>query len=186
MLSFLILASAEAPAASEGTNQIVTIANQFGVMPHMLIAQIVNFVLVAWIFWALVIKPIQGKLDERTQVIEDGVKRSHESEQILKDARNQSEQILKEAYQNSQGILEDTKKQAEEFANTSRATTKKETQEMLEKARKEMIAQQEHFLAQSKTRLAAMVVELAQKSLGEDLTEDQKQRYNQRAAQNFQ
>lgn len=180
-----ILASAGAAAATEGTNQLVTIANQFGVMPHMLLAQIVNFGLVAWIFWALVLKPITAKLDERAKTIEEGVNKAHESQSILSEARTQSEGIIKNAYHESQAILEDTKKQAIEMAERTRAQTKKETQEMVDSARRSLVLQQEQFMNESKARLAAMVIDVAQKALGEDLNDDQRNRYNQRAAESF-
>jgi len=180
-----ILASADINTTGEGANQLVTIANQFGVMPHMLIAQIINFTLVAWIFWALVLKPITAKLDERAKTIDEGVKKAHESQTILKEARTQSEDIIKNAYHESQTILEDTKKQATEMAERARAQTKKETQEMVEAARKSLILQQEQFMNESKARLATMVIEVAQKALGEDLLEEQRNRYNQRAAESF-
>jgi F-type H+-transporting ATPase subunit b len=173
------------PAAAnpEGANAIMQIAGQFGIKPYLLLAQMVNFGIVAAILWFFVIKPIQKTLDERAGVIDEGLKRAEESQKTLAAAKAQKEEIINAARKEVQVMIEKAQKDLQEYSSSTRTEAQREAAELLEKARRDLIAENAQQISKAQQELAAIVVSLAEKSLEENLTEDQKQRFSKRVAE---
>ncbi len=192
MIAGLILATlgaehaAEAAQKVETANQIVQMAGEFGIKPWLLLAQIVNFALVAAILYFLVLKPIEKKLDERAKLIDEGLRRSEESQQILDAARAQEQKIVGEARHQAQGLVERAQKEIEEFVSAKRTEAAREATELLEKTTRSLANEQQIQIAKAQRQIAQMVVSLAEKSLEETLTEEQKARFAERVAQGMQ
>lgn len=164
-------------SSPEGANAILQIAGQFGIKPHLLLAQIVNFAIVACILYFFVIKPIEKTLDERAKAIDEGLKRAEESEKTLQDAKTQREEIITGARREVQNLVERTQKEMMEFESQKRVAAERESAELLEKAKRDLKQEHEQQIAKAQKELAAIVVQLAEKSLEETLTPEQKQRF---------
>jgi F-type H+-transporting ATPase subunit b len=167
-------------AVATGSNQIVEISQAFGIKPWILLAQVINFSIVAAILYFFVIKPIQSKLDERAKLIDEGLKRSEETQALLKAAHDEKEIILQQARKEAKTMTENAQKEISAFQEAKRAEVQKQTADMLAAAE---VRQQEEYRSQMKkaqNELADVVVKLAEKSLEENLTGDQKLRFNQR------
>lgn len=180
MLTGLLAAIEATPPAS--ANQIVQIAGTFGVKPWLLLAQIINFGLVASILYFFVIRPIQGKLDERAKLIDEGLKRSEESAKVLAAAQEEKAQLLTDARRQAQQIVEQTSKDMQAFEAKSREEAQREAQQILEAAQKRIVLEQQQQFQKAQTQIAGLVVTLAEKSLEETLTPDQKTRFAERVA----
>jgi F-type H+-transporting ATPase subunit b len=180
-----LLASIIPTTIGEGSNQIMILAGQFGIKPHLLLAQIVNFCLVAWILYVLVLRPVRKSLDSRARTIDEGLRKSEEAVQTLKKAHGEADDLLAEAQKKAAEIIGISQKQAAELEAKSRAITQKESAELLQKARQDAKAEYAASLAASKEGLAKVVVELSEKALGEELTPDQRTRFAQKAAETF-
>jgi len=176
----MLLASIQTSLPDGGNNAILEIAGNFGIKPQLLLAQIVNFIIVALILTFFVIKPIQAKLDERNKLISDGLKRAEESQKTLESAQTQKEEIVAQARSSVQALMERSQKEVQDYSLKKRQEAESEAAVLLEKAKKELEFQQEQQIEKSQRRLAELVVQLAEKSLGEDLTEEQKKRFSER------
>jgi F-type H+-transporting ATPase subunit b len=170
-----------APAAVEGSNPLLKIAGDFGVKPHLLLAQIINFALVAWILYSLVLLPILRQLDSRAAKIAEGLAQAEAAQATLAAAKAQHDQTLLEARREATQIIEAAQKEADAHAAKQRAHAQREAEEMLHSARRQTALEQEQQILASQARIAQTVVALAEKNLGEDLTPDQRQRYAERA-----
>jgi len=175
----MLLASMQPSLPDGGSNVIVEIAGHFGIKPYLLLAQIVNFIIVACILAFFVVKPIQAKLDERSKLIDEGLKRSEESQKTLAAAKTQKDEIIAEAQREVQGLIERYQKEVQEFESRKRLEAQKEAAQLLEKARKDLEIQHEQQIVKAQEHLAQLVVALSEKSLGDTLTEEQKERFSQ-------
>ena len=172
-----LLASVEPGATVESANQIVQIGQAFGVKPWLLLAQIINFCLVASILYFFVIRPIQGKLDERARLIDEGLKRAEDSARILADANAQKENLLTQARRDAQSLVEKTQKEMQAWEATRRQQAQQEAAQIAETAAKNLQLEQRQQLERAQNDIANMVVALAEKSLEETLTPEQKAKF---------
>lgn len=177
-----LLASIEPAAAAPSANQIVQIAGAFGVKPWLLLAQVINFGLVASVLYFFVIRPIQGQLDARAKLIDEGLKRSEESAKILAQAQDEKAQMITDARRQAQQIVEKTSKEMQQFEAKTREEAQREAQQILEAAQKRIQLEQEQQFQKAQTQIAGLVVSLAEKSLEETLTPDQKTRFAERVS----
>lgn len=164
-------------ATVESANQIVKIGQAFGVKPWLLLAQVSNFGLVASLLYFFVIKPIQGQLDARAKLIDEGLKRSEESAKILAEANAQKDSIITGARREAQSLTERTQKEMQAFEAARRQQAQQEAAQIAETAARNLQLAERQQLEASERKLAEIVVTLAEKSLAEDLTADQKSRF---------
>lgn len=182
MLTALLAALEPAAASAPSANQIVQISEAFGVKPWLLLAQIINFGLVAAILYFFVIKPIQGKLDERARLIDEGLKRAEESAKVLADAQAEKDAVLTDARRQAQSLVERSHKEMQGFEAKSREEAQREAQQILEAAQKRIALEQQQQFQKAERDIAGLVVQLAEKSLEENLTPEQKTRFAERVA----
>src|ERR1022692_2185317 len=96
MLShLLILAQAAGPAADaaahgEAASGITKITQEFGLSWPFLLAQILNFSVVAFLLWRFAFKPVLSMLDERQQKIAAGLKYAEEMKAKLDAVQQES------------------------------------------------------------------------------------------------
>ena len=178
-----LLALIDPAQSGAGNNAILQIAGQFGIKPQLLMAQIVNFIIVACILTFFVVKPIQSKLDERSKLISDGLKRAEESEKTLAAAKAEKEAIIGEARATVQSLIERSQKEMQEFEGKKRQEAQKESVAMLEKARRDLAMDHEQQIARAQKELATLVITLAERSLEENLTHEQKNRFAEKTAE---
>jgi F-type H+-transporting ATPase subunit b len=178
-----LLATVDPVTLGEGSNQIMVLANQFGIKPHLLLAQIVNFCLVAWIFYALVLRPIRNSLDKRAMTIDEGLRRAEDAKQTLTKAHKDAEELVNAAQRQASDIVEASRKAAADYEAREHAAVTAERGELLEKARADAQTEYRDSLRQNRDALANMVVQLSEKALGEELTPEQRTRFAERAAE---
>ncbi len=152
----------------------------FGFDPTFFVAQIINFLILAFIFKKFLYKPLLKLLKERAKTIEKGLADAQKAQLELEKANNRSEEILKKAAQDAEKILDETKKNAEEIRSELLESSKAESQKIIEQAR--LTAEQEFVKAQEKAR--DMSLDLSQKILdkvlGELFTKQEKEKILER------
>src|SRR5690242_6848195 len=92
-LTFLAQATGhavEAAAHHEAATGITKITQDFGLRVPLLLAQILNFLIVAFLLWRFAFKPVLAALQARQQKIESGLKYSEEMEAKLAAAQQES------------------------------------------------------------------------------------------------
>jgi len=188
-LAVLLLPLA-ALAAPEGTltatppvetaNQIVQIGQAFGVKPWLLLAQMINFCLVAGVLYFFVIKPIQGQLDVRAKLIDEGLKRSEESARVLAAAEAQKAEMIASARREAQAMVEKTQKEMQTWEASRRTQAQQEAALIAETAARNLSLDQRQQVERAERELTSLVVTVAEKALEESLTAEQKTKFAQR------
>jgi len=97
----------ETPAPTQG------ILGTFGIKPSLFIAQLINFAIVVFVLKKWIFTPLLKTIDERRQVIDEGLKNSEEAVLIRAKAKEDEEQILRDARVEGQEIVDQLKEQGE-------------------------------------------------------------------------
>lgn len=90
------------------------ILNEFGFKPELFAAQIVNFLILAFIFKKYLYKPILKVLKEREEKIKKGLEDAQQATTLKLETEEQRENILKKTRVEAEKLISEAKKAAEE------------------------------------------------------------------------
>jgi F-type H+-transporting ATPase subunit b len=146
------------------------IIKNFGIEPVLLIAQIVNFLIIAFILKKLLYKPVLEVLKKRKDVIKEGLNQAEESKLALEKALEEEKKILKKAQDQARKILDDAKNQSSLAAMEIEEKSRAQSEKILEEGRKQIeeeVKIAEKRLTQNINKLSMDILE---KSLKETFT----------------
>jgi F-type H+-transporting ATPase subunit b len=179
-VSCSFLASAPAEAAEGGG--VSEIAGQFGVTLPTLIAQIVNFCLVAAVLYFFAVKPVAKTLDERQQKIADGLQYAEEMKTQLAEAERERAEKIKEAAQEAQRILSEAREQSKEMIEQKTQEAAAQAESIIRKASEATELERQKMLSDVRQEVARLVVVTSAKVLEKELSDADKQTYSETAA----
>jgi len=110
---------------------------QFGFEPKLFFAQIVNFLILAFLFKKFLYKPILRILNERESKIRKGLQDAQEAELLKQEAQERKKQILREVNKEADIILENSRKEAANIKTQILVEAKEEAQAIIQNAQKE-------------------------------------------------
>lgn len=174
-----VLLAATEGAASEG------FAGTFGINGTIIVAQILNFAIVAFLVWRFAFKPVVNTMDERRERIAQGLKDAEDARQDRAQAEEQRKAIVAEARAQAQDILAQARAQAEAYEQRAREETALQVQQMREQGQASTQRERAQMLSELRGELARLVVLTAESVLPDQLGDDQRQRINQAAAESI-
>jgi F-type H+-transporting ATPase subunit b len=177
-MNFLIIA-AVTPAAAGGEENVL---QRFGVEPAFLGMQIISFLILAWVLYRYMIKPIVATVDERNEKIESGLKYADEMKVKLEALQQESIASAKKAQAEATKIIDEARKSAKEFLDKQSQEAGAKASDMLVKAQQVIELEKKKMLAEARTEIARLVVATTQKVLAKELSEADRSRYNESAA----
>jgi len=121
--------------AEAGTEEHTGVLGTFGIEGGRLAGQAINFVIVAVVLWLFVFKPVVAKLDERTHIVEKGLKDAEEAQQRLLNAEKEEGSRLAEADRAVLATIDEAKKKAEAIKHIKVEETKAEIEKIVQDAR---------------------------------------------------
>jgi F-type H+-transporting ATPase subunit b len=183
MLShLLILAQTAAPAAEPAASGISKITRDFGISWPFILAQILNFSIVAFLLWRFAFKPVLATLDERQKKIASGLQYADEMKAKLEAAQQESVASAKRAQVEAAKIIDEARKSAKEFLDKQTQESAAKASEILVKAQQVIELEKKKMLAEARTEIARLVVATTQKVLSKELSDSDRSRYNESAA----
>jgi F-type H+-transporting ATPase subunit b len=174
-----VAASAVPPESAGGVTQILT---DFGVRGPFLLAQIVNFSVVAFLLWRFAFKPVMATIGERQQKIDAGLKYADEMKVKLAAAEQSTTAALKDAQHRAQQIVADAQKAAKELVEKQQKEAADKAAATLTRALEAIELEKRKMLAEARTEIARLVVATTQRVLAQDLSEAERSRFNDSAA----
>ncbi|PWU06121.1 MAG: ATP synthase F0 subunit B [Verrucomicrobia bacterium] len=183
MLNSLILLTTNPADVIENANAITKIAGQFGVQWNLLIAQIINFVLVAFLLYHFAFKPILKTLDERQKKIADGLRYTEEIEKKLKDTQAEQHAILHQANLEKKEILEKAHDQAKAYSEKQSQDAVSKAEYIIKKAEEAIALEKQKMLQSTRSELAQLVIATSEKVLQKNLSKEEQSRFNETATQ---
>ena len=173
------------PALTEEPGKVEAIATKFGVTWPTLIAQMVNFLLVAFILHKFAIKPILATYDERQKKIADGLQYAEEMKAQLMEAEKERVEKIKEAVAEAQKILGDARDQSKAMLEQKIQEASAQAESLIRKAGEATELERQKMLAEVKAEVARLVVETTARVLDKELSSEDKRRYSNAAAENL-
>jgi F-type H+-transporting ATPase subunit b len=145
------------------------ILNNIGINPVFLLAQILNFVVLALLLRALLYGPITRMLDERRAKIEKGLEDARAAETARANAEAERQSILDGARAEAQKARAEATQQAEQVALKIKADAEAEAEKIRANALIALSAERDKMLGELRGQIAALAIAASNKLIGESL-----------------
>ncbi len=179
----IILAAAEATGGQDSANQIMQIFDRFGLDIRFLVAQIVNFCIVAILLYKFAYKPVLATIEERQKKISDGLQYAEEMKAKLADAEKAHAATLQKAQQEAQSILGEARETAKLYLDKQAEEAAGKGEELIAKAKEAIALERHKMLTEVRGEVVRLVIDTTSKVLTKDLSEDEKSRFSKSAAE---
>lgn len=171
-----------AEEAEASGNALTNIAGQFGVSWATLVAQMINFAIVAVVLYFFAVKPVAATLDERQQKIADGLQYAEEMKTQLAEAERERAEKVKQAAIDAQAILTEAREQSKEMIEQKTQEAAAQAEAILRKASEATELERQKMLADVRQEVARLVVATSATVLSRDLSDTEKQTFSDSAA----
>ena len=165
------------------TNPVTGIVDQFGVDWPMLIAQAINFLIVAFVIWKFAFKNILSTVKEREKQIADSLRNADKIKLELEETEKQQQETLQEASLEAKKTISIAQEQAKAFIEEQKEDARQQAEEIITKAKLAMEQERERVLREAREEIASLVVLTTSKVLSKDLSEDEKERFSAKATE---
>ena len=127
------------------------ILNEFGFDIKLFAAQIVNFLVIAFIFKKFLYKPILATLKKRKELIAKGLKDAQKASEALENAEEQKNKILNTASKESERILNEAKQQSQVTREEIINAAKTDVEKLMIQTRLQIKQEHENFMKDVKS-----------------------------------
>ncbi len=145
------------------------ILNKIGINPVFLLAQILNFAVLALLLRALLYGPITKMLDERRAKIERGLEDALAAGTARANAEAERQSVLDAARVEAQKLRAEANQQAEQAAAKIRADAQAEAVKIKADALGGLSAERDKMLSELRGQIAALAIAASSKLIGESL-----------------
>jgi F-type H+-transporting ATPase subunit b len=153
----------------------------FGVEPVLLVAQIFNFLIIAWVLKRFAYKPILKLLQERKVTIEQGLKNAEDARKLLEQANEKETAILKSAQAQAKKLQDEAKKQSDQVLKTAEENAKKRTEQLLKQASEQISKETKEAEKRLETHVSELAVAFLQKAVSGLFSEKEQKEVMQKA-----
>ena len=157
------------------------IVETFGIDWPMLIAQAINFLIVAIVIWKFAFKNILSTIKEREKQISDSLKNADRIKLELEETEKQQQQTLQDASLEAKKTISSAQEQAKALIESQKDDARKQAEEIIAKAKVAMEQERERVLLEAREEIASLVVLTATKVLSKDLSEEEKEKFSSQA-----
>ncbi|MBP5191433.1 MAG: F0F1 ATP synthase subunit B [Opitutales bacterium] len=164
-----------------GETAVTRLMGTFGVQSELLIAQILNFCLVAYLLYRFAIKPTLKTVEERQKKIADGLQYAESMKQQLAAAEKERLQILKQAQEEAQALLAKATSEGEQYWQVQKKAADEKVEQIVSQARNAMEVEHRNLLNETKAEVSTLVMETTERLLQKVLTDDLRAKLNQQA-----
>lgn len=172
-----ILAAATAEAAPKAG-----LVGQFGIDLKLIVAQAINFIVVAYVIWRFAYKPVIAALDERQRKIAEGLQFAEEAKLQLAETERRQAEVLREANLKAQEIFHEARQNARAFEERMKSETSFQLDEMRQRAESANEVHRQKMLTDVRQEVARFVIEIASRVLRRELGSEEKARLDKAAA----
>jgi len=135
-----------------------------------------SFGIVLFILAKFAWKPILKSLHEREDTIDQALNEANKAREEMKQLHFDNEALLNEAKEERDGILRDARKIKETIIEDSKIKANEEANRIVESAKESIQNEKMAAMTDLKNQLATLSIEIAEKILKEELSEDKKQK----------
>jgi len=162
------------------------IVETFGINWPMLIAQAINFLIVAFVIWKFAFKNILSTIKEREKQIADSLSNADKIKLELEETEKQQQETLQEASLAAKKTISTAQEQAKAFIEAQKEDARKQAEEIITKAKVAMEQERERVLSEAREEIASLVVLTTAKVLSKELSVEEKEQFSSRATEELQ
>lgn len=151
------------------------IFDQFGFDLKLFAAQIVNFLVIAYVFKRFLYKPILGAIDKRNQAIKKGLKDAELATEALEKAEVTRDEVLKKAGKEADRILEESKIQAQQTRDQMMEQTKIDLTRMMEQTKEQISLERDNFKKESRDLSLEISRQILESTIGDLFSNSEKE-----------
>ncbi len=133
------------------------------------------FVLLLFLLTKFAWKPILNMVNAREEKIADALAQAEKTKEEMKALQAQNENLLKEARAERDAMIKDAKETALGMIEEAKSKAKEEAEKLLVSARTSINAEKAAAIAELKTQVASISLEIAEKVVRGELSSDDKQ-----------
>lgn len=161
------------------------IVTTFGVDLPMLIAQVVNFLIVAFVIWQFGLKKVLSTIKDREKQIADSLKNADRIKLELEETEKRQQETLQEASLSAKKTVSAAQDQAKAFIEAQKEDARKQAEEIVEKAKTAMELERQRILSDAREEIASLVIMTTSRVLEKELSDDEKSRFSSAAVDNL-
>jgi len=135
-----------------------------------------SFLIVLFLLRKLAWKPILDTLKERDDSIDQALKSAEEAKSEIEKLQASNDELLKEARNERDRILKEARETKDQMVNEAKAKAKSEADKMISGAREAIETEKMAAIAELKTEVANMSIQIAEQLLRKELSEASKQK----------
>jgi F-type H+-transporting ATPase subunit b len=170
-----------AAASGSVTDMLRDTADTFGWNPQLFLAQVISFVIVAFLLRRFAYKPILAVLEERRQRIAEGLLNADKIKQELAEAEKRYAEILAKANEAAQKMIDEARESSAHLAERKQQEAIVAAEQIVAKAREASAIEHERTMSELKRQLGRLVVDTTAKVTGKILTLDDQRRLQEEA-----
>jgi len=131
-------------------------------------------VIIGLAFWKYVLPKFQEVLSERTEKIEGGIAKAEQAQSDARAALERYNAQLAEARGEAARIRDDARAQGQLIIDEMKVKAQQESERIVASGHNQLMAQRQQIVAELRTDLGRNSVDLAERLVGESLTDDGK------------
>lgn len=148
----------------------------FGFQPEFFVAQIINFLILAFVFKKFLYKPMLKVLRDRQKKIIKGIEDAQNAHIALEEAQQKRDELLKKTASEAEKILDDTKKASEKMREDFLSKSQTEAAKIIQDAKREIVSEKEQLEKQAKEMSLELSEKVLEKVIEELFTKEEKER----------
>ena len=160
----------------------INLFNVFHIEWPMLVAQMVNFLVVAYILYRFAFRPVMNIIEQRQKEINDGLQYAEEMKHKLAETDKKYAETMKKGSQEAQQMIDEARVHAEELMKKHTQESVRKAEDILTHARSAAVQEREKVMEEAHQELKALLVETTSKVLGKELSDAERSRYTEAAA----
>ena len=176
------IAATAAEDTSASGDPVSDITNAFKVEVPFLLAQIISFLVVAFVLWRYAFKPVMSTMEDRQKQIDDGLQYAEEMKQKLAEAEKTYNEKIREGTEESQRIIENSREQAQRIIDQQTKEAQTRAEEIVKQAKQSAEQERQQMLKEVHSEVGELVVNTTAKILRKELGEQERRAYAESAA----
>lgn len=138
--------------------------------------QTVLFVALIFLLRKFAWKPILNAVNQREDNIQEALDMAEKTKAEMKKLQTQNENLIKEARIERDEMIKEAKETSTQMVNDAKNKAKEEAEKIMESAQQRIAAEKNAAMAELKTQVATIALEIAEKVIREELKDENTQR----------
>lgn len=135
-----------------------------------------SFAIVIWILGKYAWKPIMKSLKEREDSIDEALHAADKAREKMQQLKVGNEELLQQAKEERDNILRDARKVKDKIIEDARGKANDEANRIVENAKVRIENEKMAAMTELKNQIASLSIEIAEKILQQELSEEKKQK----------